>query len=403
MEKYIKHISGTIPHTNKQVDIALDGKNLIITGANGSGKTSFLRNVYNKTFLLIAEKQQADLPLLKQQLQNFEHMLSQQTKGTSGYDQWQNNVKRQKTEIEAITRGLVVAIPDNIEFSALYDERRAVIQFYEEKRFANIAEAKTAQGLQTEIDENKKIAAQQNVGSKLEQHLLNLKTRRSLALTEDHDTALAETIDAWFSDFEKNLTKLFEDDSIRLVFNSNANKFSFRQKGKEPYAFQTLSAGYNAIFDIYADLLMRTEYFAIKPPDLRGAIFIDEIETHLHISLQRLIFPFFTKSFPGVQFIATTHSPFVLMSAPDTLVFDLEKEEPSVITQVKTQTEVLNDYLGVPVTMPIWAEERLNRILNNYLTKDADSISLETMRTELENEGLAVYFPEAAAKLLEAK
>jgi predicted ATP-binding protein involved in virulence len=42
MDKWIKNISGKIPHTNKVVNIDLDGKNLIVTGANGSGKTSFL-------------------------------------------------------------------------------------------------------------------------------------------------------------------------------------------------------------------------------------------------------------------------------------------------------------------------------------------------------------------------
>jgi ABC-type uncharacterized transport system fused permease/ATPase subunit len=40
MAGYIERITGTIPHTNKSVDIPLDGKSLFITGANGSGKTS---------------------------------------------------------------------------------------------------------------------------------------------------------------------------------------------------------------------------------------------------------------------------------------------------------------------------------------------------------------------------
>ncbi|GHU35957.1 hypothetical protein FACS1894172_18360 [Spirochaetia bacterium] len=45
---WIQGIPGIIPHTNKNVDIALDGKNLIITGANGSGKTSLLKAIYDK-------------------------------------------------------------------------------------------------------------------------------------------------------------------------------------------------------------------------------------------------------------------------------------------------------------------------------------------------------------------
>lgn len=40
MRGYIKAIRGPVPHTMKEVDIVLDGRNLIITGGNGSGKTS---------------------------------------------------------------------------------------------------------------------------------------------------------------------------------------------------------------------------------------------------------------------------------------------------------------------------------------------------------------------------
>ena len=76
MSGFIEHISGVIPYTNKSVDIPINGKNLIITGGNGSGKTSFLQNVYEKTVLLIVNKKQADLPTLKQGLQSFEKLLT---------------------------------------------------------------------------------------------------------------------------------------------------------------------------------------------------------------------------------------------------------------------------------------------------------------------------------------
>jgi AAA15 family ATPase/GTPase len=75
---------------------------------------------------------------------------------------------------------------------------------------------------------------------------------------------------------------------------------------------------------------MRTEYFDVTTNDLTGVVFIDEIDAHLHVSLQRLILPFFTESFPKIQFIVTTHSPFVLTSTPNTVVFDLAKNEPII-------------------------------------------------------------------------
>ncbi|MDR3312283.1 MAG: AAA family ATPase, partial [Spirochaetaceae bacterium] len=138
---------------------------------------------------------------------------------------------------------------------------------------------------------------------------------------------------------------LFEDQTLTLDFDSDDFKFSICQQNKPPYTFQTLSAGYRALFDIYADLIMRTEYFKVLPKDLTGVVFIDEIDSHLHVSLQRLILPFFANSFPHIQFIVTTHSPFVLMSSPDTVVFDLAKNEP--ITDDLQQFKVTKKYAKI--------------------------------------------------------
>jgi hypothetical protein len=57
-----------------------------------------------------------------------------------------------------------------------------------------------------------------------------------------------------------------------------------------------------------------------------GIVLIDEIETHLHLELQRLILPMLTRVFPNIQFIVTTHSPFVLSSIKDAVAYDLEKK-----------------------------------------------------------------------------
>lgn len=40
---------------------------------------------------------------------------------------------------------------------------------------------------------------------------------------------------------------------------------------------------------------------------------VDEIETHLHVDLQKKVLPFLISFFPKIQFIVTTHSPFVYL------------------------------------------------------------------------------------------
>ena len=59
--------------------------------------------------------------------------------------------------------------------------------------------------------------------------------------------------------------------------------------------------GYAAVFDIIGDLIMRME--SKHRYDLEGLVLIDEIETHLHVDLQKKIVPILTQLFPNIQFV----------------------------------------------------------------------------------------------------
>jgi len=61
--------------------------------------------------------------------------------------------------------------------------------------------------------------------------------------------------------------------------------------------------------------------------DKTAIAMIDGIETHLHVAMQRKVLPFLVNRFPNVQFIVTTHSPFVMTSLENAIVYDLGKNE----------------------------------------------------------------------------
>ena len=156
---------------------------------------------------------------------------------------------------------------------------------------------------------------------------MNIKIEKSLALSEEQDTDHADQIDEWFTKFDEDLKFLFEDSTTQLKFNYKLRKFSLLQSYRE-FTFQSLSSGFTAIFDIYSDLLMRSRLLNILPNELNGVVLIDEIDAHLHISLQKKILPFLSQSFPEIQFIVSTHSPFVIASTNnDTVVYDLSTGE----------------------------------------------------------------------------
>ena len=87
-----------------------------------------------------------------------------------------------------------------------------------------------------------------------------------------------------------------------------------------------MSSGFSAIMDIVLDLMIRMvkKKGRIFEFDLPGIVLIDEIETHLHLELQKQIMHILTCLFPNIQFIVSTHSPFVLNSLDNVVIYDLE-------------------------------------------------------------------------------
>jgi predicted ATP-binding protein involved in virulence len=346
MSGWIERISGIIPHTGKDVDIALDGRNLIITGANGSGKTSLLREIYRMTDLIVVQRRDITLQGYKSNLTLFKNEIVRLQKNTLEYTKAEEQITRLEEQISAVTEGMRIDIPEIFSLSSLYTGRKAVVKYFEDRHFSEITPSTTARGLAEEEKAANAQAFSSRFGNNLEQHLVNLANRRQWARAKDDDAGKVKEIDDWFDRFGVQLKTLFEDDSVRLEIDSDTLKYKIIQDSKPPFDFQHLSAGYRAIFDIYAELIMRTEYFKVVPSELTGIVCIDEIDSHLHVSLQRLILPFFAESFPKIQFIVTTHSPFVLMSTPDAVVFDLAQNE--------SITENLSYYTYSAVMEGLW-------------------------------------------------
>ena len=80
------------------------------------------------------------------------------------------------------------------------------------------------------------------------------------------------------------------------------------------------------MLDIVLDIMMRMQHETQRSFDyhLPGIVLIDEIETHLHLELQKTIIPLLTTIFPNIQFIMTSHSPFILNSLKNVVIYDLE-------------------------------------------------------------------------------
>ena len=73
------------------------------------------------------------------------------------------------------------------------------------------------------------------------------------------------------------------------------------------------------------------------PAQIRAIVLIDEIDLHLHPSLQRVLVPRLRKALPNVQWIVTTHSPLVLSSFDKNELVLLDAKAPGGIRLLDRQ------------------------------------------------------------------
>jgi predicted ATP-binding protein involved in virulence len=158
--------------------------------------------------------------------------------------------------------------------------------------------------------------------------------------------------------------------------------------GEQKFGFNEMSDGFKAAINIVSDLILKMQHGG-KLSDAyqkEGIVLIDEIETHLHLELQRIIMPFLTKTFPNIQFIVTTHSPFVLNSMPDAVAFDLEHRKVLDDLTEYSYESLAEGYFGVR-TPSSYAEmqlETLKSLLDKETWTDADKVEIRQLKSEFE-------------------
>lgn len=193
----------------------------------------------------------------------------------------------------------------------------------------------------------------------------------------------------------------FEDLEIRdheIVFSCNG--------GSDDFLLETASGGITVLIDIAWKIYMYDT--DAKEP---FAVVIDEIENHLHPSLQRTLLPSLISAYPHVKFIVSTHSPLVVTSVEDSYVYALKYDGDKKVrsylldfkAEVKNAVDILDEVLGVSTTMPAWAVEKLAAVLQKYTTSDPTAESLASLREELESIGLGRLFPQAIGEIAEAR
>ena len=182
----------------------------------------------------------------------------------------------------------------------------------------------------------------------------------------------------------------------------------FQDAGLIP--FNNLSDGYRNMVAMVADIAHRAcrlnpHLGARAAQKTSGVVLIDEIDLHLHPKWQRHVVNDLQQAFPNLQFITTTHSPFILQSLDPGEVIDLgrlpTKEDvdlfsADIATPAPAQSfshrpieDIIEDVMGVPVPQRSRRYQEMYDAAKEYYAvieeaKGADEARKEELKRKLD-------------------
>ncbi len=117
---------------------------------------------------------------------------------------------------------------------------------------------------------------------------------------------------------------------------SGNNRVFIKVADKKTELFE-LSSGFASILKIMQSIIAGYSYFTNETniANVKGVVFIDEIESHLHTKWQATIIPTLKRLFPNTTFYITTHSAIVLSQLQHGEAYELYRDNEDGI--VKTE------------------------------------------------------------------
>lgn len=310
------------------IKIKLDSnkrQHLLLTGKNGSGKTSLLLEIEKFLRAINDEK-------LSQVFDQYPTWINAAKKkvlsASSDSEKYaaDKDLKQCLGFLKKYSDGVQINLNQYEGLEMMYHNGKFITAYFPSERKAQFMRPNGVENITLEntygIDES--------AGDILLKYMVHLKTQQAYARNEGDQTT-ANQIQKWFDRFDSALQILLDEESIHIEYDYKKYDFKIRQNGREPFSFNELSDGYSSVIYIVSDLILRMDKNwlledKISEYDYQGIVLIDELETHLHIELQKKIFPFLTKFFPKIQFIVTTHSPYILNSISNAKAYDLERQ-----------------------------------------------------------------------------
>ncbi len=165
---------------------------------------------------------------------------------------------------------------------------------------------------------------------------------------------------------------------IRLVesrIRSRYKYYNFRievMKSGKWILLRNLSSGEKSLIFLVCDIARRLSVgnnHSVNSLKGHGIVLIDEIELHLHPSWQRKILSSLIHIFPNIQFIVSTHSPFVVNSVDKALVYELDSNDRNSNVRVKKTISSTSNSISYVLQSLFEIEEQFGKPTQELLDK----------------------------------
>lgn len=191
--------------------------------------------------------------------------------------------------------------------------------------------------------------------------------------------------------FSQNLPKLTDEayniDDLIAGNGTSGYELNIYFKNGKNLSFKDLPAGYRRLYSIVLDLSYRAYILNQKEPN--GIVIIDEIDLHLHPSLQQEVIRCLCNTFPKLQFIISTHSPAVISNLNTS-----EKQRGKSVNQIllmqdaQTKPEILPNIYGVDYNATLRdfmdtpsRNAQMKQLADEYLTYCSLQLTVEASST----------------------
>jgi predicted ATP-binding protein involved in virulence len=180
------------------------------------------------------------------------------------------------------------------------------------------------------------------------------------------------------SKFEKLRIKRSSEEADSTFFrHSQIKKHFIITKNGDDLLVDQLSDGEKKLLMLVTDLARRLTIAnpsRENPLEGEGIVLIDEVELHLHPQWQRIVVPALSGTFPNIQFIISSHSPFVAQSVglDNLLVLDSDPNQievkPSADDSEHSYQSIIKEVFGIDSFFSVEVENDLEQF-RNFRTK----------------------------------